>query len=156
MSLFLTDDDIFFNSINIDKSTIEYDFYKQNLISILAFLSHSYMELRHYTEAQKCLNEALELTSEEKIQAILYFRLAQTRIYNRFSREESWAIALSDLNKAKRILETSSNFMSVEDKDLNEYIKVELENIQSLIYNYEQEKNFRNTSKKNLFVLTLT
>jgi len=105
------------------------------------------MELRQYSEAQKCLNEALELTSEEKIQSSIYLRLAQTRIYNRFSREEAWAIALSDLNKSKRILETSSNYMSLEDKELNELIKIELENIQNLVYNYEQEKKFRNTSK---------
>jgi len=105
------------------------------------------MALRNYTEAQKCLNEALEI-SEEKIIPTIYFRLAQTRIYNRYSREECWAISLSDLNKAKRMNDNiNGGKKTYEDKVLEELIAKELENIKSLIFNYEQETKYRNNCK---------
>ena len=131
----------------MDKNSLEYDFYKQFLLSILTSLSYCYMALRNYTEAQKCLNEALQI-SEEKIIPTIYFRLAQTRIYNRYSREEGWAIALSDLNKAKRFIENINQCKkTLEDKILEELINKELENIKSLIYNYEEETKYRNNCK---------
>ena len=139
----VVDEDIIQKSILFDQSTIEFDFYKQYLISILSSLSYCYMELRNFSEAQKCLLEALEI-SENKI-PMLYFRLAQTRIYNRFSREEKWAKSLSDLNEAKRLLDFTNN-KSEEEANLRELVNIEIENINLLLTNYKQETIFRNNS----------
>ena len=102
------------------------------------------MELRNYSEAQKCLMEALEVCEEPN--AMIYYRIAQTRIYNRYSREEDWARAMSDLNKSKRSVD-SITWKSQDDKEFEELIKKELENVKVLVNNYEEETNYRNQSK---------
>lgn len=143
-NLSLTDDDIIIKTHQADKSTLEYDIYKQYMVSILTSLSYCYIELRNYSEAEKCLLEAQLLIEESN--PMIFFRLAQTRIYNRCSREEDWAKALSDLNKAKRLNDVITN-KSSEDTLLKQLINKEIENINLLLHNFEQETNFRNTSK---------
>ncbi len=150
MSLPLIDEDISVNTLQLDKSTLEYDFFKNYLLSILSSLSYCYMELRNYSEAQKCLLEALEVSEESN--GMIYYRLAQTRIYNRYSREEDWARAMSDLNKSKRSVD-SITWKSREDREFEELIKKELENVKLLVNNYEEETNYRNQSKKKIFFL---
>ena len=56
------------------------------------------MELRHFSDALDCLNEALEI-AEDKLPD-LYFRRSQVRTYNAYSDEEEYEKAMADIEKA--------------------------------------------------------
>lgn len=89
-------------------------------------LSYCYMELWDYSESSKCLKEALSISEETNPH--IFFRLAQTKINNRYSKEEDWAEAMSDLTKAKRLIYLSKDKSKATEKLLclidTEYMKI--------------------------------
>lgn len=92
------DDDITEHSANIDNIEVEQDSYKACIVFCLLCLSYAYMELRHYSEAIECLNEALTYAGD-KIPDI-YFRRAQARACNKYSNDKAYQLAFDDINKA--------------------------------------------------------
>jgi tetratricopeptide (TPR) repeat protein len=61
-------------------------------------LSYAYMEMRHYSDAVDCMDEAIEI-AEDKVPD-LYFRRSQARAYNNYSNEEELEKAMADIDKA--------------------------------------------------------
>ncbi len=96
----ILDEDIFegkCNKFNCMTNAIEEDSYRFCLINLLMSLSYAYMELRHYSSALDCLNECL--TCDDSLPDV-FFRRAQTRIYDKNSDEDSLRLALDDIKKA--------------------------------------------------------
>lgn len=141
--------DFISGKITLDKTSLEYDFYKSYLVSILTSMAYCYMELRNYSEANKCLDEASQLDGNEN--PILNFRIAQTMIYNRFSKEEELAEANSYLNKVKRSIMKNHHLMT-ENKDLLYLVDRELKFTQELI-KILNEKNI--SIHKSMIILIL-
>jgi tetratricopeptide (TPR) repeat protein len=71
------------------------------------------MELRHYSEAIDCLDEALAI-AEDKLPD-LYFRRSQARTYNKFSDNEELEKAMQDIDKA---IELKDEPLYKEHKDI--------------------------------------
>lgn len=134
----LIDEEISLKSLSIDKNGPENDINKLYLISLLASMSYCYLELRNYSESEKCLIEALRI-SEDKC-PMIYFRLGQVMMYNRFSKEESWATALSYFTKAKRLLllnRCEDNLYEWTDKKLISLIEKEISKLNERIRHHE-------------------
>ncbi len=108
-------------------------------------LSTCYMEIFNYSEAIKCLKEALVL-SEEKNPNV-YFRLGQARLYNKFSKEEDWANAMSDFSKAKRLLTNEDINHQYEVKELRNLLDNEYNSLLELIKSNEEKIKHKNKSK---------
>lgn len=138
-------------SISIDRNGPENDINKLYLISLLASMSYCYLELRNYSESEKCLTEALRI-SEDKC-PMIYFRLGQVMMYNRFSKEESWATALSYFTKAKRLLQNRSedNLYEWTDKKLIILIEKEIIKLNERIRNSEETSHNEKKSKRNFY-----
>ena len=94
----ILDEDIVEKSVYLDDVKVEEDSYKACVVYTLMHLSYAYMELRHYSDALDCLNEALEI-AEDKVPD-LYFRRSQVRTYNAYSEEEEYEKAMADIEKA--------------------------------------------------------
>jgi tetratricopeptide (TPR) repeat protein len=94
----ILDDDIVEKMVYLDDVKVEEDSFKACVVYTLMHLSYSYMEMRHYTDALDCLDEALEI-AEDKVPD-LYFRRSQTRTYNSYSSEEELEKAMFDIEKA--------------------------------------------------------
>ncbi len=122
----------------IDKLSPDYDNYKQYLISILMNLSYCYMELWDYSESSKCLKEALSISEESNPH--IFFRLAQTKINNKYSKEEDWAEAMSDLTKAKRLIYLVKD-QSKDSEKLLHFLENEYSKIASIVKLYEESIN---------------
>ena len=121
----LYDSDIEIRRINTDKnSSYEESGFKNYLINILKGICYCYMNMRHYSEAVKCMDEAMSyvLTSRGEV----LFRRAQTIMYNKFSE-------LKDLNQAQVDLSQAKMFRKIDL--INEHIQ----DIENLI----QEKKYR-------------
>jgi hypothetical protein len=103
------------------------------------------MEIFNYSEAIKCLKEALVL-SEEKNPNV-YFRLGQARLYNKFSKEEDWANAMSDFSKAKRLLTNEDINHQYEVKELRNLLDNEYNSLLELIKSNEEKIKHKNKSK---------
>jgi hypothetical protein len=61
-------------------------------------LCYAYIELRHYSDAIDCCDEAAAI-AEDKV-ADVYFRRSQARTYNTYSSEEELQKALQDIETA--------------------------------------------------------
>jgi tetratricopeptide (TPR) repeat protein len=144
----ITDDDLEEKSFQVDNNTIEGDFYRQYMISILLCMCYCYMELRNYTEAIKCLNECL-LFSEKMPE--IYLRRGQALIYNKSNKEDQWLMALADLQKARVLLLTESD-VDERDKELEELISLEIDNVQELFDKQAEEVKSKITGKKVIFL----
>lgn len=81
----------------VDGSVVE-DSYNACLVYVLMCLCYAYIELRHYSEAISCINEALEY-AQDKVPD-LFFRRAQAICYNKYSSIEDMNKGLEDINKA--------------------------------------------------------
>lgn len=103
------------------------------------------MDIFNYSEAIKCLKEALVL-SEEKNPNV-FFRLGQARLYNKFSKEEDWANAMSDFSKAKRLLSNEETNQQNENKELKSLIDYEYTKLMELIKSNEEKITCKNKSK---------
>lgn len=109
-------------------------------------LSSCYLEMWNYTEAQKCLNEANHIAEEKNPN--IFFRLGQSILYNKFSREENWAEVMSYFSKAKRLLIKNK----IEDK-LDQLISHEMTKLSRVISNYEEQVKERNQSKSLILII---
>jgi hypothetical protein len=85
------------SKLNWMTNALEEDSYRFCMINLLLSLSYAYMELRHYSSAIHCLDECL--TYDDSVPDV-YFRRAQTRIYNKFSDLNSLIVALADIQRA--------------------------------------------------------
>ena len=133
----LYDTDIEIKRINLSKeNSYEESGFKNYIINILKGICYCYMNMRHYSEAVKCMDEAMSyvLTSRGEV----LFRRAQAIMYNKFSE-------LKELNQAQVDLSQAKMFKKIEL--INEHIK----DIENLI----QEKKYRKVGYiKSLFSQT--
>jgi len=133
----LYDADIEIKRINLSKeNSYEESGFKNYIINILKGICYCYMNMRHYSEAVKCMDEAMSyvLTSRGEV----LFRRAQAIMYNKFSE-------LKELNQAQVDLSQAKMFKKIEL--INEHIK----DIENLI----QEKKYRKVGYiKSLFSQT--
>ena len=80
----LYDTDIEIRRINTAKdNNYEESGFKSYLINILKGISYCYMNMRHYTEAMKCMDEAMSYVLASRGEVL--FRRAQAIMYNKFS-----------------------------------------------------------------------
>lgn len=125
----------------------EYDVYKVLIVKILNSMSYCYMELRNYSEAEKCLEEAMSY-SEDNITTIV--RLGQTMMYNRFKKEDSLAKAMIYFSKAKRTISLRLNERKNSvDQELDAFIELENSKLMTLI---DQSENQLNSHKKSKII----
>ena len=121
----LLDDDIEIRRLNTNKdNNYEESGFKSYLINILKGICYCYMNMRHYSEAVKCMDEAMAYVLMSRGEVL--FRRAQAIMYNKFSK-------LNELNQAQVDLCQAKMFRKIDL--INEHIK----DIEDLI----NEKKFR-------------
>ena len=121
----LYDTDIEIKRINLSKDNkYEESGFKNYLINILKGICYCYMNLRYYSEAVKCMDEAMSYVLVSRGEVL--FRRAQAIMYNKFS-------GLKELNQAQVDLSQAKMFKKTEL--INEHIK----DIENLI----QEKKYK-------------
>ena len=114
----LYDKDIEIKRINTNKGNdYEESGFKAYLINILKGICYCYMNMRHYSEAVKCMDEAMSYVLVSRGEVL--FRRAQAIIYNKFSE-------LKELNQAHADLCQAKMFKKIEL--INEHMK-DLENL---------------------------
>lgn len=96
------DDDIVVKTPSIDGDVVN-DSYKACVVYLLMCMSYAYMELRHYSEALECINEAFEYAGDKVPD--LYFRRAQTIYNNKYADADDYNKAIEDLKKAIELKE---------------------------------------------------
>jgi tetratricopeptide (TPR) repeat protein len=84
--------------VYLDDVKVEEDSFKACVVYTLMHLSYAYMEMRHYSDAVECMDEAIDI-AEDKVPD-LYFRRSQARAYNNYSNEEDYEKAMADIDKA--------------------------------------------------------
>jgi len=94
----ILDDDIDEKIVYMDDVKVEEDSYQACVVYLLKNLGYAYMELRHFSEAIDCFDEALEVAGDRVPD--LYFRKSQARTYNKYSKEEDYELAKVDIQKA--------------------------------------------------------
>ena len=121
----LYDADIEIRRINTTKgNNYEESGFKSYLINILKSICYCYMNMRHYSEAVKCMDEAMTYVLASRGEVL--FRRAQAIMYNKFS-------GLKELNQAHVDLSTAKMFKKFDL--INEHIQ----DIENLI----KEKKYR-------------
>ena len=95
----LYDEDIEIRRINCKDDTYEESGFKSCLINTLKGLCYCYMNLRHYSEAVKCMDEAMSYVLKSRGEIL--FRRAQSIMYNKFSQLKELYQAHADLIQAK-------------------------------------------------------
>ena len=114
----LYDKDIEIKRINTNKGNdYEESGFKAYLINILKGICYCYMNMRHYSEAVKCMDEAMSYVLVSRGEVL--FRRAQAIMYNKFSE-------LKELNQAHADLCQAKMFKKIEL--INEHMK-DLENL---------------------------
>jgi len=114
----LYDKDIEIRRINTNKENdYEESGFKAYLINILKGICYCYMNMRHYSEAVKCMDEAMSYVLVSRGEVL--FRRAQAIMYNKFSE-------LKELNQAHADLCQAKMFKKIEL--INEHMK-DLENL---------------------------
>ena len=122
---YLLDEDIEIRRLNTNKeNSYEESGFKSYLINILKGICYCYMNMRHYSEAVKCMDEAMSYVLMSRGEVL--FRRAQAIMYNKFSK-------LNELNQAQVDLCQAKMFRKIEL--INEHIK----DIEDLI----NEKKYR-------------
>ena len=94
----ILDDDIEEKIVYLDDVKVEEDSYQACVVYLLKNLGYAYMELRHFSEAVDCFDEALEIAGDRLPD--LYFRRSQARVYNKYSKQEDYELAKADILKA--------------------------------------------------------
>jgi len=94
----ILDDDIEEKIVYLDDVKVEEDSYQACVVYLLKNLGYAYMELRHFSEAVDCFDEALEVAGDRLPD--LYFRRSQARVYNKYSKQEDYELAKADILKA--------------------------------------------------------
>ena len=133
----LLDEDIEIRRLNTNKNnSYEESGFKSYLINILKGICYCYMNMRHYSEAVKCMDEAMSYVLMSRGEVL--FRRAQAIMYNKFSN-------LKELNQVQVDLCQAKMFRKIDL--INEHIK----DIEDLI----NEKKYRKVAYiKNLFSQT--
>ena len=133
----LFDEEIEIRRLNTNKAnSYEESGFKSYLINILKGICYCYMNMRYYSEAVKCMDEAMSYVLISRGEVL--FRRAQAIMYNKFSK-------LNDLNQAQVDLCQAKMFKKIDL--INEHIK----DIEDLI----NEKKYRKVGYiKNLFSQT--
>ena len=133
----LFDEEIEIRRLNTNKAnSYEESGFKSYLINILKGICYCYMNMRYYSEAVKCMDEAMSYVLMSRGEVL--FRRAQAIMYNKFSK-------LKDLNQAQVDLCQAKMFRKIDL--INEHIK----DIEDLI----NEKKYRKVGYiKNLFSQT--
>ena len=118
--------------IDEDNGSRLFDSYDACLVFLLMNMSSAYMELRHYTEAIKCLDEC-ETICGEKIPDI-FFRRSQARTYNKKSDYKEFELALIDIERAKLLknVDIYNEHFQILSCLINSKKKVEFEKIESI------------------------
>lgn len=98
----------------MDDVNVEEDSYKACVVYLLSSMAYTYMELRHYSEAISCLDEAIE-HSQDKLPD-MFFRRSQARACNKYSTLDELREALIDIDKA--ILIKPDEPIYIEHKEL--------------------------------------
>lgn len=120
--------------VYLDDVAVEKDSYEACLVYLLKNLGYTYMELRHYTEALDCFDEALEIAGDRVPD--IYFRRSQARTYNKFSKEQEYEMAKEDIEKAIKLKDDEIIFkehLEILNKILEKNIDEKLEKTQSRI-----------------------
>ena len=121
----LLDEEIEIRRLNTNKNnSYEESGFKSYLINILKGMCYCYMNMRHYSEAVKCMDEAMSYVLMSRGEVL--FRRAQAIMYNKFSK-------LKELNQAQVDLLQAKMFRKIDL--INEHIK----DIEDLI----NEKKYR-------------
>jgi hypothetical protein len=121
----LLDEEVEIRRLNTNKeNAYEESGFKSYLINILKGMCYCYMNMRHYSEAVKCMDEAMSYVLISRGEVL--FRRAQAIMYNKFSK-------LKDLNQAQVDLCQAKMFRKIDL--INEHIK----DIEDLI----NEKKYR-------------
>jgi tetratricopeptide (TPR) repeat protein len=94
----ILDDDIEEKIVYMDDVKVEEDSYQACVVYLLKNLGYTYMELRHFTEAIDCFDEALEVAGDRVPD--LFFRRSQARTYNKYSKDDDYELAMKDIEKA--------------------------------------------------------
>lgn len=136
----IIDEDVELKRISTDSSLkYEEDSYRTCVIYILKSLSYCYMNLRAYSEAVKCMEEAIGYASASLPDVLL--RKCQAIMYNKFSSELFLSKALSDIQTAKgikktKMIEDHLVIIStiIEDKKKQRYDRVQ--SIYNLIFSF--------------------
>lgn len=114
----IIDDDIELHRVATDPNLkYEEDSFKTSVIYVLKSLSYCYLNLRHYTQARKAMEEAIDYAHASKPDVL--FRRAQSIMYNKFSSLDDLGKALNDLKEAQELKKKKGD----EDDLLNEHIK---------------------------------
>ena len=114
----LYDADIEIRRINTSKdNNYEESGFKSYIINILKAICYCYMNMRYYSEAVKCMDEAMSYVLVSRGEVL--FRRAQAIMYNKFSQ-------LKDLNQAHVDLSTARMFRKIDL--INEHIQ-DIENL---------------------------
>lgn len=130
----IIDDDIDEKIVYLDDVKVEEDSYQACVVYLLKNLGYAYMELRHYSEAIDCFDEALEIAGDRVPD--LYFRRSQARTYNKYSREEDFELAKKDIEKAIT-LKSDENIFKEHLDILNKLIdKISQEKYEKIESNY--------------------
>ena len=109
----LLDEEIEIRRLNTKKeNNYEESGFKSYLINILKGICYCYMNMRHYSEAVKCMDEAMSYVLISRGEVL--FRRAQAIMYNKFSK-------LKDLNQAQVDLCQAKMFRKIDL--INEHIK---------------------------------
>jgi tetratricopeptide (TPR) repeat protein len=144
----ILDEDFDEKIVYLDDIKVEKDSYEACVVYLLNNLSYSYMELRHFSEAIDCLDEALAI-AEDKLPD-LYFRRSQARTYNKFSDNEELEKAMQDIDKA---IELKDEPLYKEHKDIiikinEERIKKELDRTDKILS--KAKKSYQRVKDKNI------
>jgi len=94
----ILDEDILEKNVYLDDVNVENDSFEACLVYLLSNLAYAYMELRHFSDALDCLDEAL-LIAKDRVPD-LFFRRSQARCFNKFSDDEEFILAKNDIEKA--------------------------------------------------------
>jgi len=94
----ILDEDILEKNVYLDVVYVENDSCEACLVYLLSNFAYAYMELRHFSDALDCLDEAL-LIAKDRVPD-LFFRRSQARCFNKFSDDEEFILAKNDIEKA--------------------------------------------------------
>ena len=144
----LLDSDIEIRRINTNKQNeYEESGFKSYVINILKCIAYCHMKMRHYSEAVKCMDEAMSYVLISRGEVL--FRRAQAVMYNKFSKLNELHQAHMDLNQAKILkkIELIDEHLNDIEKLINEKSYRNIANIKNLIkqtnyaFNIIQTKN---------------
>lgn len=117
----IIDSDIRKKTCRVDKETKhEEETFRFTITTLLKSLSACYIKLLCFSEAIKCLDEALEHSDDTKPD--IYYRRAQARMYNKYSTKDKLILAEKDLIEAMK-RKPGDDIIKNEYKTLKELMK---------------------------------